>query len=153
MYSIPFCGTVIDMRRLLSIVVLFLFLCLSVYEIEARVLPQARKSSGPVKRGATAGITISPKLRADRQALTIYFSNLQNASSVSYTLMYETNGQSEGAGGTISSLENTATRELLFGTCSKNVCRYHSNIKNAKLEVVSQLKSGKQSIKRYRIRV
>lgn len=121
---------------------------------EAKLLPQARGKtvSAPIKSSGS-GISISPRLRSDRKALTISFGNLQNATSVSYTLTYQTNGQQEGAGGTISSAGSSATRELLFGTCSKNVCRYHTNITNAKLEVRYTLVNGKTYLKRYRIRI
>lgn len=121
-----------------------------------KVLPQAksnRKIAAPKKSSGT-GITVTPKLRADRKALNVYFANLQNAETVSYMLIYKTNGQEEGAGGSVNpSLGNTSSRELLFGTCSKNVCRYHQNITNMKLEVTAQLKSGKKLIKRYKIRI
>lgn len=122
---------------------------------EAKVLPQARAGGKTTVRTTSggSGVAVSPKLRADRKALTVGFGNLQNATSVSYTLTYTTNGQQEGAGGTISGAGSSATRELLFGTCSGNVCRYHTNITNARLEILSQLKSGKKTIKRYRIRV
>lgn len=136
--------------RPLVVFVLFLgvFLILS-KTVEAKLLPQVK--SGTKK---ASGISVSPRLRNDRKALVITFSNLQNANSISYNLIYQTNGQEEGAGGTVRpSGEQVATRELLFGTCSKNVCRYHANITNMRFEIISDLKSGKKSLKRYRIRI
>lgn len=136
----------------LSLAVLFIFLASSL--AEAKLLPQAKKGgkTTPVK-STVSGITVSPRLRGDRKALLITFSNLQNAKSVSYTLMYQASGQEEGAGGTLSSLDGNQSRELLFGTCSKNVCRYHTGITNAKFEVSYTATSGKKYLKRYRIRV
>lgn len=132
----------------------FLLVFLSVEPVEAaKLLPQAKKVGASVRRTTSYGVTVFPKLRADRKAVIINFAKLQNATSVSYTLVYKTNGIEEGAGGTVTAETSTATRELLFGTCSRNVCRYHTNITNARLEVQSKLKSGKTSIKRYRIRV
>ena len=45
------------------------------------------------------------------------------------------------------------TSELLFGTCSKNVCTYHRGIKNSRLEVSYTTQSGKKYLKKYKIRV
>lgn len=123
-------------------------------QAQAKVLPQAKGSTKQVTTArAAGGITVYPRLRADRKALIITFGNLQSATTVSYQLIYLTNGQQEGAGGTISGSGNTAERTLLFGTCSKNVCRYHSNISNMKLEVSYTSTSGKKYLKRYRIKI
>lgn len=119
------------------------------------MLPQAQKATVKAKTANTGGgIGVSVRLRGDKKALLVSFSNLQNATAVSYILTYQTRGQQEGAGGSVRPSEgNTATRELLFGTCSKNVCTYHPSIANMKFEVTTELKSGKKSIKRYKIRV
>lgn len=119
------------------------------------MLPQAKsqKTAGKIITKGVS-ITVSPKLRKDRQALLVSFGNLPKALSVSYILTYTQNGQQEGAGGSVNPSEgNTATRELLFGTCSSGVCRLHNGISNMRFEVTAQLKSGKTVIKRYRIRV
>lgn len=142
------------MLRFLLILVFFFYISSLANTTEAKkVLPQAKSGKKLTFRAVSSGITTSAKLRADKGAVIISFANLQNAKSVSYSLFYETNGQQEGAGGTITPTGSTATRELLFGTCSKNVCRYHTNISNARLEINSSLKNGKISIKRYRIKV
>lgn len=121
--------------------------------VEAKLLPRFTKTSNAGQRVVASGLVVSPKLRGDRQALTLSLSNLQKVNNVIYTLMYQTNGKDEGVGGTIdSSAGNSTTRELLFGTCS-DVCRYHSNITNMKLEIVSELPNGRKTLKRYRIRV
>lgn len=139
-----------------TIIFSFLLFLLTVQGVDAaKLLPQARKgiTTTSQKVGASSALTVSPKLRGDRKALNVYFNNLQAARSVSYTLYYATNGQQEGAGGTISTSGNSANRELLFGTCSKNVCRYHANITNMKLEVTYTTSSGKKFLKRYRIKI
>lgn len=147
------------MRVFLIILVLLFSLAILAEGVEAKVLPQAKKATGTkaVKStGNSTGTTIgvSPKMRADKKALIVNFSNLQNASLVSYFLTYKTGIQQEGAGGTLNlSGSSGQSAELLFGTCSKNVCRYHTNIKNAKLEVTYTSKSGKKYLKRYKIRV
>src|SRR3990167_11016406 len=117
---------------------------LLVLSAEAKVLPQARGST----QKSTA-ISVYPKLRVDRRALIINFSNLQNVLAMSYSLTYKTSTQDEGAIGSLPlGGPSTATSELLFGTCSKNVCKYHTGIKDAKLEVSYTSKSGKKYLKR-----
>jgi len=123
------------------------------FPVEARLLPRfqnARRVTGKVSLGAS----VSPKLRGDRLALIVTFGNIQKVASVTYTLMYQTDGVDQGVSGSLdSSAGNSVTRELLFGTCSSGVCRYHGNINSMKLEVVSELSSGKRVIKRFRVRV
>lgn len=142
------------MGKILAAIIFFFFLIVFVSPVRAagKILPQARSSVKTVSR-PSSGITITPKLRADRKAVFIYFGNLQNASTVSYALIYQTNNQEERAGGEFMPSGNSTSREILFGTCSKNVCRYHQNITNTRLEISSVLKSGKKSLKRYRIKV
>jgi hypothetical protein len=94
----------------------------------------------------------SAKLRSDRKAIYLFLSNLLSASSVSYELTYFSNDIPQGVIGSIRPKKNNETRELLFGTCSKSVCRYHTNIADMKLKVTSKLSSGKTSIKTYIIR-
>lgn len=142
----------------IAVLTLLLFLLFFVKESEAKILPQAKNSgtsSALVSKNTSSTIGISPKLRADRRALIISFSNLQNTTSVSYLLTYKQgNGQQEGAGGALSLSGATAqSAEVLFGTCSKNVCRYHTGITDARLEVTYALKNGKKYIKRYKIKV
>lgn len=141
-----------DMLKRLVFLIAFLFL--GAQAAQARVLPRFRNA--PVRTGAQAasGLTISAKLRADRKALFVSFGNLNKVVSVVYTLMYKTDGVDQGVSGTLSAVSGSgSSRELLFGTCSSGVCRYHQNITNMKLEVVSELPSGKRTLKRFRIRI
>ena len=141
--------------RVKAIILSLLFLFVFTPAAEAKVLPQAKKA--PVAKAVTqsksTGITISPKLRADRKALSINFGNLQNASAVSYSLTYKTSTQEEGAMGALNLNQGASqTQELLFGTCSKNVCRYHSGIKDARLDISYTLKSGKKYLRKFKIK-
>lgn len=135
---------------------IFLLTFIFAKEIEAKVLPQSVKSKvkqSAVKSNSTT-IGVYPKLRPDRKALNINFTNLQNAKSVSYMLVYETSEQEEAAMGALNLTgQTTSKNELLFGTCSKNVCRYHSGVHNARLEVSYTLNSGKKYLKKFRIKV
>lgn len=143
------------MRILVFVLLAFFSFLIFTKSIEAKVLPQAKKSGKTaVVKSSGSTIGVSPRMRGDRRALIVNFSNLQNASSVSYFLTYKQSGQQEGARGTLNlSGGFSQSAELLFGTCSKQVCRYHSGIKDAKLEVNYTSKSGKKYLKRYRIRV
>ncbi|MBI2430744.1 MAG: hypothetical protein HYV39_01875 [Candidatus Levybacteria bacterium] len=145
------------MKIFATIITFFLLFTLFPNPVFAKVLPQARSSGKAVApRAASSGtnISVSPRLRGDRKALLISFGSLQNATNVSYALYYSTLGREEGAGGSVRKEEgSSASRELLFGTCSKNVCTYHQSIKNMKFEVTGTLKSGKTFLKRYRIRI
>lgn len=124
---------------------------------EAKVLPQAIKGGVKPVAVKSVGTTIGvyPKLRADKRALIVSFTNLQNATSVSYSLVYtQGNGQQEGAGGALNLTGQSADKvELLFGTCSSGVCRYHTGIKNARLEVSYTSKTGKKYLKKFKIKI
>ena len=142
------------MKVSILVLTLFSFLIFT-QSIEAKVLPQAKKSTKTaVIKSTGTTIGVSPKVKTNKKALVVNFSNLQNASSVSYLLTYKQGGQQEGAGGALNLAGGSSqTAELLFGTCSKNVCRYHTNIKEAKLEVSYTNKAGKKYVKRYRIKI
>lgn len=124
---------------------------------QAKLLPQAKK--GALKKLTTSkrvgtGISVYPKLRVDKRALIVNFANLQNATNVSYALTYQTSEQQEGALGALNlSNPSNNSAELLFGTCSKNVCRYHRGISNMRLEVSYTTKSGNKYLKRFRLKV
>lgn len=144
------------MKKLaLILVVLSIFTLTGI--TEAKVLPQAGKVSPRQSATKPNGTTIGvyPKLRADRKALVVSFSNLQNAKSVSYNLIYtQGSGQQEGAGGALNLTGQTTDKiELLFGTCSSGVCRYHTGIKDARLEVSYTSVNGKKYLKKFKIKI
>lgn len=144
------------MKKILILSLLFVFFSsLSLPSVDAKLLPQVKgtKPVSKTKSFAGKGITVYPKLRSDKKALNVSFGNLQNARSVQYNLIYRTGDHEEGAGGTITKQNGSTTRELLFGTCSSGVCRYHTGISNMRLEILTELSSGKKTLKRYRIRI
>ncbi|MBI3619610.1 hypothetical protein HY214_00455 [Candidatus Roizmanbacteria bacterium] len=134
-----------------NLLAVFLFFFIFVFQAEAKVLPRFKTT----KRAAGyAGVVVSPRLRADHHALEIYFGNVNRAKSIAYTLSYQTNGVEQGVIGSIDTASGaTANRELLFGTCSSGVCRFHENLANMKLEVTAELTTGKKSIRRFRIKI
>lgn len=92
--------------------------------------------------------------RSDRRALNVNFYSLSSASSTSYELTYMGNGLDQGVVGSTNKAEgSSASRLLLFGTCSHGVCTYHKNISGMQLTITSKLNSGKTLVKRYKIKV
>ena len=135
---------------------LFVLSVLAAPVLAKRVLPRAKPSAGRPASTVTGGkVGVSARFRGDRRAIIVNFSNLTSARSVNYTLSYATRGTTQGAGGSIdpSTTGATASRELLFGTCSHGVCRYDSGITNAKLVVTYTLANGKKYGKTFRIKV
>lgn len=155
------------MKKIFFFVITFALFLTSVYTIDAAKKPTptkkptvvkttvkkstttAGKSSGTTKiRGTNVAVSYAVK----SGSLGITFSNIKKVSFLTYTLMYMTNEQQEGAMGTVYPKgASTASRTLLFGTCSKNVCRYHTNVSNVKLQINGKLTSGKTFSSSYSI--
>ncbi|MCX6725946.1 MAG: hypothetical protein NT052_01350 [Candidatus Shapirobacteria bacterium] len=134
----------------ISFIGFLMFLPQPILALKTRV----RMISTGVSRTVSGRVTSSVRFKSGRNGIIISLSGLSNAESVSYELTYNTNGITQGAMGTISNITNsTDSRELLFGTCSGGVCRYHTNITNAKLIITSKLKSGTTTRKSYRLKV
>ena len=115
--------------------------------------PKVRqKTPTAITYSASQGVGSKVRFRPDRRALLINFSGFNNILSGNYELTYTADGIPQGAGGSII-LGDSGTKTLLFGTCSGGVCKYHSNITNAKLKITSITKSGQKIIKPYRIKV
>lgn len=131
---------------------LFLIFCLTPVLAAKKRLQRAR-GEAVVKRIYTQGVRTSVRFRPDRRGLLINFSGFGNIVSVTYTLTYTANGVPQGAGGTATPATAGEQREVLFGTCSGGVCRYHTNITNARLVIDSKLSSGLIIRKPYRIKV
>lgn len=144
------------MKKIYLLIIFLVLIALFTKTIHAqRLLPQAKNmsqtSSGTIKPN---GITVYVRLRNDRNALLFTLGNLSVVKTVSYNLFYITNGKEEGAGGTVAVQDiKTVSRELLFGTCSAKVCKYHTNITNMKFEVETTLLTGRKTIRRYKIKI
>lgn len=134
---------------------LFLFLSTFIYLSLPSPCHAARQRTRKPRQQVvyvSQGVSSSVRFRPDRLGLLITFSNFDNLTSGRYELIYDSNGITQGAGGSIL-LGDTDTKELLFGTCSGGVCVFHENISNARLSVVSVLNDGTTILKPYRIRV
>ena len=73
-------------------------------------------------------VTLTP--RVDGREMTLSISQIKNADSIEYELVYLSNDLSRGVIGTIhlNSNEKNISRNLLLGTCSRNVCKYDENV-------------------------
>ncbi|MCL5676087.1 MAG: hypothetical protein M1120_03090 [Patescibacteria group bacterium] len=139
------------MKKLLLTVFILSFLLLSKENVLA-AKPRLRPGGIGDGGGVIAFSTV--KLRPDRLAALVSLYNLSGIESISYSLTYYSNGVEQGVSGTIDPLgQNSINRELLFGTCSKNVCTYNRNIKNMHLRFVATTKSGRTLVKGYLIKV
>lgn len=135
----------------LGLILLLLSIISSLPSLAAKKRLSRGGANTPVRRTYTRGVKASVSFRPDRRGLLINFSGFGNITSVTYTLTYAADGISQGAMGTVTPATAGEQREVLFGTCSHGVCRYHSNIKNARLVIDSKLSSGQIIRKPYKI--
>lgn len=147
------------MQRVLivSLTVFLAYVLFADNVLAKRLLPSATSST--TQRSSGGSLTSSRPIakvlkRADKRAIIITLNNLSSARSVSYLLSYDANGTTQGASGSVDvSGSSSVVRELLFGSCSKGVCRYDSGIRNAKFVVTSVLKNGQKIVKPFRIKI
>lgn len=131
---------------------LFLLITSPVSVNAAKKFVPKKKAAGKTTAVGT-GIPAVVRYRGDKQGILMSFSNFNGIDSVSYSFTYDTNGSTQGAGGTITANNNPSfQRELLFGTCSSSVCRYHYNLNNARLTLTAKLTNGRTLTKVYRIK-
>lgn len=131
-------------------VVLFLF---SYFTPKVFAAKKFVPKKNAVRYTSSSGIPSIVRYQPNRLGLNLSFSNFRGLESVSYSLTYNTNGIAQGIGGTITTANNpTATRELLFGTCSRGACRYHYNLSNARLILTAKYTNGRTTTKSYRIK-
>ncbi len=108
-------------------------------------------SAGTSGGAATSGSYSRVSLFPSKLGLNVNFFNLGNISKVSYVLSYFGSNQSQGIIGSFAPSTPTDGRELLFGTCSHGACRYHENVKDARLVINFTLKNGLVVTKRYKV--
>ncbi len=132
---------------LLLVISSWLFVFASpVVAAKKRIRPQVSKPA------ATSTAISSARLRSDRKALLVTFLNLASYKSIDYTLTYTANEVDQGVQGSVAPLGGTTSRELEFGTCSKGVCTYHTNILGMRFVITAQTTSGKMVVKKYLIK-
>lgn len=135
----------------LPLIIVLLFSATPVFA--KRKLPQTMSAvTSTTERVAqvTKGVTTKVRFKDDRTGIIVQFSGLTSVSSVAYVFSYDANGITQGASGTLTKEDgDPLERELLFGTCSAGICRYDTNITNAKLTVTTTLLDGTIVIKPY----
>lgn len=79
------------------------------------------------------GVSLTP--RADKKAVILKIATPSaDLKTIEYELTYETTEAPQGVLGKIDYQgEKTLEREIILGTCSKNVCRYHTGVKKVTL--------------------
>jgi hypothetical protein len=82
--------------------------------------------------------------RADGNALNLEISKLNGIESVEYEMVYQTKDQQQGALGkaVLNKGDTSVKRELLFGSCSKNVCKYDQGVENGTLTIKLNKQTG-----------
>lgn len=125
------------MKRLLVIIFAFLLLSFTSFKVQA----------------ATYNPYASTSLNKAQTNLNVYFGNVKKASSISYTLMYETNNVPQGVSGFLKpKKKNSISKSIFFGTCSNKVCVSHKKLKKVKIEVMFNF-PGKTITKTYTVKV
>lgn len=85
--------------------------------------------------------------RRDGNALILNIKRTASYDAISYELAYSSEGIDRGVMGTINTQEKRGEyeQEILFGTCSKNVCKYDKEVENGTLTL--HIKKGKQAFR------
>jgi hypothetical protein len=146
------------MKKLVVLFLTIVFLTCAPPALAAKHRPPRGSGSStspttPVRSSYSRGVQTSVKFRSDRRGLLLNFGNFGSAISVTYILTYTADGIAQGAQGTATPDTAGQQREVLFGTCSGGVCRWHSGITNARLIIESKLSSGVIIRKPYRIKI
>jgi hypothetical protein len=105
---------------------------------QEEITPTPENNEGKVLEFGVSNPLVMLYPRADGHAVNLEISKLTGITTVSYEMIYQTKTQQEGTLGTPIDLkpgETSLERELLFGTCSKNVCRYHEGVESGSLTV------------------
>lgn len=87
-------------------------------------------------------VSLTP--RADGKELTLEIAKIKNADSIDYELVYLAEGDlSRGViGSIIYRGEASVSRELLLGSCSKNVCKYDEGVEGGTLTLKFRSEEG-----------
>jgi hypothetical protein len=83
--------------------------------------------------------------RKDGNAMNVNIKRVASYDSISYELAYTSEGIDRGVVGTINTADKKPEydQEVLFGTCSKNVCKYDTGVENGTL--VLHIKKGSEA--------
>lgn len=128
----------------LIFVSLFLLIFLSVQTLPVSAAKKSKNASS---------VAVSGQYIKRTNVVRAYFGGLKGVKTVSYTLMYQSDGVGQGAMGGFSPGKKTAiSKDIYLGTCSGKICVAHRNIKNIQLEVVTKYTNGKSSSKTIKVK-
>ncbi len=134
-----------------KIILLYIIILISAGALIFPRIILARKTR--LRSSGSGGTFSSVSFFPNRLGIVINLFNLNKVDKVSYVLSYVGSGQTQGVVGSFAPTANSDSRELLFGTCSHGVCKYHENLSNAHLTLNFTLKAGSVVTKRYRLKV
>ena len=134
----------------MAIFLLILFLLFPTPAYAKKKLP-SRSAKAVVSSAALPQTGL--KLRGDHLALLLTLTNLDKAKALSYLLTYQTAGVGQGAEGSHDPALGNTQKELVFGTCSGNVCTYHRDISDMLFQATIGLKDGRTLTRKYQIKI
>jgi len=135
---------------LMIILLIFIFLFFPSPAYARKKLP-TRSARTSVSTSALPQTSL--KLRGDHLALLLTLTNLDKAKSLSYLLTYDAAGVGQGAEGSHDPALGNTQKELVFGTCSANVCTYHQSITDMIFKATIDLKDGRTLTRKYQIKI
>lgn len=107
--------------------------------------PASTSGSIVLPENQEKGVEVSLVARSDKRAVTLKISKIQSETvSVEYELSYETgSGLPRGVLGKVDLKgADSLSREILLGSCSKNVCVYDEGVKKISLTLKFNKSSG-----------
>lgn len=114
---------------------------------------QTVPASAAKKSKSTSSMAVSGQYIRLRNVVRAYFGGLKGVKTVSYTLMYQSDGVGQGVMGGFSPGKKTGiSKDIYLGTCSGRICVPHRNIKNMQLEVTTSYSNGKSSSKTVKVK-
>ena len=140
-------------KYLLLVFLIIAFLAFPKNASAAKKFIPKKAASGGQSTGGGLGIPASVRYRPDKLALLLSFYNFSGIESINYSFTYTSNGLVQGVGGRVTaSNDPSSVRELLFGTCSSGVCKYHENLSGTSLALTANFSNGTVAKKLYRVR-
>lgn len=133
------------------ILIILLILIFGGYWFYQRSLTASEESNAPVEEQDITFDPIGPYAiltpRSDGNALIMNLKRTSSYDSISYELAYNAEGIDRGVVGEINTKEKKGeyTQEILFGTCSKNVCKYDKDVELGTLTL--HIKKGRQAFR------
>lgn len=97
---------------------------------------------------------VSLTARPGGKELTLEIENIKKIENVEYELVYLTEGVQRGVIGSVrlKEGEDSVTRDLLLGTCSRGVCRYDKNVTGGTLTVTFRGQKTYKFIKDFKLK-